>query len=172
MLQPSLPRLAAALLLLLSTSLAHAQYVWVDAKGTRQYSDRPPPPGTPPHKILKAPGRLAPAPAPEASSDNAAPDAPVAKPKDPTQPPTLAERDKAFRERQKQAAEQERKDADERDRKADAAARCEAARDAHAQLVSGIRISRIEKNGERSYMSDEERAARAAQMEKILRECR
>lgn len=169
MLQPHFRRLAGALLFLGVTGLAHAQYVWIDAKGTRQYSDRPPPPGTPPHKILKAPGRLATIPTPEASDDTAAPGADAAKPQ---RPPTLAERDKAFRERQKQAAEQERKDADEQDRRRDLAARCEAARDAHAQLASGMRIPRIGKDGERSYMSDEERAAQTARMEKILRECR
>ncbi|HEU4850995.1 MAG TPA: DUF4124 domain-containing protein, partial [Telluria sp.] len=41
--------------LLLATASAAAQYVWVDAKGARTYSDRPPPPEVPANKILKAP---------------------------------------------------------------------------------------------------------------------
>jgi len=52
---PLLPR-AAALALLLAAGLAQAQFVWVDPKGVRHYSDQPPPPDTPPARILKAPG--------------------------------------------------------------------------------------------------------------------
>lgn len=46
---------------LLVAGFAHAQYSWIapyswiDEKGVRQLSDRPPPPGTPADKILKAP---------------------------------------------------------------------------------------------------------------------
>ena len=92
-------RFAGAALLFFAAQLAHAQYVWIDANGTRQYSDRPPPPGTPPHKILKAPGRLASAPAPEASLGAANPATPEARPAAPKGPPTLAEREQAFRKR-------------------------------------------------------------------------
>lgn len=165
-------RLLGATLLFLAAQLAHAQYVWIDANGTRQYSDRPPPPSTPPHKILKAPGRLATAPTPEASIDAAAPVAPAAKPAVPKGPPTLVEREQAFRERAKERAEQERKEATEAERRRELAERCEAARDAQAQLASGIRIARFDKDGERSYMSDEEKAAKAAQVNRVLKDCR
>ena len=158
-------RLAGAALLFLAAQLAHAQYVWIDANGTRQYSDRPPPAGTPPHKILKAPGRLATAPTPEAGID-------AAKPAVPKGPPSLAEREQAFRKRAQERAEQERNEALEATRRRDLAERCEAARDAQAQLASGIRIARVDKNGERSYMSDEEKAAKAAQVNRVLKDCR
>lgn len=36
---------------------ALAQYAWLDARGVRQFSDRPPPPSVPDHRILKAPGK-------------------------------------------------------------------------------------------------------------------
>jgi hypothetical protein len=49
-------RLLCAGALALTSLLAHAQYSWLDDKGTRVFSDRPPPPGTPPSRILKAPG--------------------------------------------------------------------------------------------------------------------
>lgn len=49
-------RRAAAAALLFAAGLAQAQFVWVDPKGVRHYSDQPPPPGTPPARILKAPG--------------------------------------------------------------------------------------------------------------------
>lgn len=157
-------RLAGAALLFLAAGLAHAQYVWIDAKGTRQYADRPPPPGTPPHKILQAPGRLAPAPTPQASD--------AAKPAAAKGAPSLAEREAAYKERIKRRQEQEGKEADESARRRDLAARCEAARDARAQLASGIRISRFDANGQQGYLSDEERAARAAQVEQVLKDCR
>jgi hypothetical protein len=63
-----LPRLIAPLLLL-AAGLAHAQWSWIDEKGIRQLSDRPPPPGTPANKILKAPGKP---PTPAAEADQAA----------------------------------------------------------------------------------------------------
>ena len=34
---------------------ARAQYVWIDDKGLKQLSDRPPPPNVPAKRILKAP---------------------------------------------------------------------------------------------------------------------
>src|SRR5438093_1425528 len=90
------PVLAGALMLLaqLAPQCAHAQYSWLDANGTRVFSDRPPPPGIPPSRILKAPHRpdAAPVdtvPAVMPSTAPAAAPAPADKPK----PPTLAERE-------------------------------------------------------------------------------
>jgi hypothetical protein len=51
-------RLLCAGALALASVLAHAQYSWVDDKGLRVFSDRPPPPGTPSERILKAPRGL------------------------------------------------------------------------------------------------------------------
>jgi len=58
---PTLLRRVAAVALLFTAGLAQAQFVWVDPKGVRHYSDQPPPPGTPPARILKAPGLTMPA---------------------------------------------------------------------------------------------------------------
>ncbi|OON62688.1 hypothetical protein B0920_04395 [Massilia sp. KIM] len=156
----------AALLSLLAAS-AHAQYVWIDANGTRQYSDRPPPPGTPQSRILKTPGRQALAPQRQQPAPEPAQAAPA-----PKASPTLAEQESAYKERVKQRAEQEQKEAAEAARKRDVAARCEAARETQAQMASGIRIARVGQDGQRSYMTDEEKAARAAQASKVLSECR
>ena len=46
----------ALLLAVAASSSALAQFVWIDANGTRQYSDRPPPASVPKNKILKEPG--------------------------------------------------------------------------------------------------------------------
>ncbi len=160
------PRLAAAgLALALCVGQAQAQYVWIDAKGVRQYSDRPPPPSTPGAKILKAPAR-----APEPLSLPAAAEgAPAAAPKGPM---SLAERDADFRKRAAERAEQEKKQAEQARMQASLAARCGAAREAHAQLVSGIRIAKVGADGERAFITDEERAQRMARVREELADCR
>ena len=164
-----LSRTTLGALLLLAASAAHAQYVWIGPNGTRQYSDRPPPPGTPASKIVKAPGRQAfeaQAPAADAPAD-AAGKAQVAK-----APPTLAEREAAFRERSKARAEQEQKGQEEAARQRRLAEHCAAARETQAQLDSGIRIARIGPDGEKTYLSDAEKAARNERVRRALQECR
>ncbi|VXB83482.1 DUF4124 domain-containing protein [Massilia sp. 9I] len=158
-------RLIAATALLFASSLAQAQYSWIGENGVRQFSDRPPPPNTPPHKILKAPGR-APAPTPVAAPAPA-PAAPTVKPA-----PTLADRDAEYRERLKKTEEAERKAQADAQRQRDAAERCEAARESRAQVESGVRIGRIGAQGERRIATDEERAAQLARANKVLAECR
>ncbi|MFC0252857.1 DUF4124 domain-containing protein [Massilia consociata] len=181
--RPALLRMAGATALLLAANLAHAQYSWIGENGVRQFSDRPPPPGTPPHKILKAPGRAAQAPlaapvstavseaGPAATQAGTAPAAP------PDAggrkgPPTLAEREAAYRERVKQRAEQDRKEGLEAQRRRDLAERCELARQAKAQAESGIRVARMNADGERVFLTDEERAADAARAGRALADCR
>src|SRR5437868_8060250 len=46
----------ACLAAALATSVAWAQWQWVDKDGRKVFSDQPPPPGTPSDKILKRPG--------------------------------------------------------------------------------------------------------------------
>ncbi|QOY92814.1 DUF4124 domain-containing protein [Massilia sp. UMI-21] len=165
MLRSSLPlRLIAVCTLVLSSGLAHAQYAWIGENGVRQFSDRPPPPDTPPHKILKAPGRSLPALAPRSAPDA---DAPAAKPA-----PTLAQREADYRKRLLQREEQDKKEAAEAQRRRAQAEHCQAARDVRAQVASGARIARFDASGERSFVSDEERAAQLARADRILAECR
>ena len=164
-------RLAATALLLFAATCAHAQYVWIEPNGTRQYSDRPPPPGTPASRILKSPGRaaLAPAsraqPAPEATPANAPPTPANAQ-------PTLAERDAAYRARVKARTEQAQKTDQQTQLERASAERCASAREQQAQLASGVRIALYDKNGERSYLSDAERAERSARAGRALQDCR
>ena len=154
-------RVAAATLFLLATAVAQAQYVWIEPNGTRQYSDRPPPPGTPASRILKAPGRALLPPAPAEGN------APTARPA-----PTLAERDAAYRERVKARDEQERKDEEAARKERALAERCETARQNQAALASGTRIAQYGADGERRYLSDEERAERMARANRALQDCR
>ena len=75
--------------LMLFASVSYAQYVWVDANGTKQFSDRPPPPGIPAKNILKQPGGTAARDAAPAPSESA----PVAAGADDKTPPSLADRE-------------------------------------------------------------------------------
>lgn len=157
-------RLAATALLLTAVAGAQAQYVWIEPNGTRQYSDRPPPPGTPTNRILKSPGRALPAPT------QAAQTAPEAKPAKAA--PTLPERDAAYRERAKARAEQEQKTEENMRSERATAERCASARELQAQLASGTRIAQYDGAGERRYMSDAERAERTARVNRALQDCR
>ncbi|MBD8723612.1 DUF4124 domain-containing protein [Oxalobacteraceae sp. CFBP 13708] len=168
-------RALGATLLFLAATAAHAQYVWIGPGGTRQYSDRPPPPGTPASKIVKAPGRanpeLAPVPPAVMSAEGSATD-PAAKPLPPKGPPTLAEQEVAYRARTKARDEANLKVQEEAQRTRQLAERCNAARETQAQLASGTRIARYGQDGQKSYMTDAERATRAAQVNQALQDCR
>jgi hypothetical protein len=169
-------RALIAALLLAAAPLALAQYVWIDDKGVKQLSDRPPPPNVPDKRILKAPGKplfnpnAAPAPdTPAAAEAEAAPAdaAPAAK-----LPPTLAERNADFNKRKAEAAAAEKKAGDEARRQASAAANCDAARKNQLAVDQGIRISSFDKNGERGVMSDEQREDLRKKSQKVLADCK
>ena len=138
---------------------ALAQYSWIDDHGTRVFSDRPPPPGTPASRILKAPRG--------AASTEAAP-VETAKPTT----PTLADRDADFRKRAAERDADERKAAEEAQRKADNAAQCAAARRSEAALTSGARMTDMDDTGERVVVTEDEKARRLAQVRRVLAGCR
>jgi hypothetical protein len=150
---------------------AYAQYSWIDEHGTRVFSDRPPPPGTPAARILQAPHVPAAAvtyalPAPAAAAEPAQ-SAPVTKPA----PPTLADRDAEFRKRLAQREADERKAAEEARHKADMAEQCAAARRTEAYLNTGRRLTDLDDNGERVVVTEEEKARRQEQARRVLADC-
>lgn len=151
--------------LLLAAPLAMAQYMWIDDKGIKQFSDRPPPPNIPEKRILKAPGKPLFNPNAPAEAEPAA-DAP-AKPA-----PTLAERNADFNKRRAEAAESARQAAADAQRKADEAANCNAARQNQQALDQGLRLSTYDKNGERGYMNDQQREDLRKNTQKVLAECK
>jgi hypothetical protein len=153
-------RLALATALIACTSLAQAQWLWLNEKGVKQFTDQPPPPGTPANRILKSPrGATVPAlqkdlATPSPSED----DAPAADAKAPPPKPTLAERNADFNRRQKEAAEKNAKAAEEAQRASEKVKYCAEAKNNIAMLESGMRVSEMGADGERSFMSDEGRA--------------
>jgi len=164
------PRLLCTCTLALLSQLAHAQYSWLDDKGTRVFSDRPPPPGTPAERILKMPRGLAPRdlqaePAPASAASLPAP-------ADKARPPTLAERDADFRKRAAQREVDEKKAAEEASKKTAGTENCEVARESERALNTGARLSRVDARGEKVFLSDEERAQRLARAREVLKSCR
>jgi hypothetical protein len=156
----------------LSSQLAHAQYSWIDEKGSRVFSDRPPPPGTPPSRILKAPGGLAPAspPLPAAGADvGTGTEAGAAN----AAVPDWKVREEDYRKRSAVRAK-----AEEAERLASAkrssehAAECDWARGAMTQLDRVRGIEWTNKQGKREFMSDEDRAGERQRAQKILSSCR
>ncbi|SEN10419.1 protein of unknown function [Duganella sp. CF517] len=166
--------LLLALLALLALGLpraALAQYIWIDDKGVKQLSDRPPPPSVPAKRILKAPGKVP-------FNPNAAPldvdEPPAAVPSADAgakPAPTLAQRNEAFNKRRADAEAAERKSAEEARQKADTAANCEAARQNQRALEQGMRMVNVDKNGERAIMTDAERAELGKKNQKVLAGC-
>lgn len=177
-------RLAAATLLLLCTSLAHAQYQWIDEKGIKHFSDRPPPPSVPLKHILKAPkgqssaqDLAAAAAATAAVADTAA--AAVAAADSAGQKPaaapgaaTVAEREADYKKRQQAQAEAARKQQQAQAQSEAQRDNCQRARSARATLDGGARIGITDANGERGFMDDAQRAAEGKRVDQMLAGCK
>lgn len=178
-------RCALGLLGLALAGSAQAQWKWLDAAGQVNYSDHPPPVSVPAARILSQGSTLraaseAPAAVPGTSADaNAGSDSARGAAKDastapdgreatapgksdvaaPAKPRTAAERLNELRRQQalKEAAERE---AEQQQRaQAGVAQWCEELRGRARILESGMRVARVDSGGERSFVSDDERAA-------------
>jgi Domain of unknown function (DUF4124) len=146
---------AAAAVLLLVSLPAEAQWKWKDKGGRIQYSDLPPPVGTPDQDILSrpsAPRRAAiiagaPASAPSGPASASAPLVPRV-----VEPELEAKRKKAEAEfAGKNKAEDERITAAKADN-------CTRARSQLRTFESGIRVTRTNEKGEREFLDDKQRA--------------
>jgi hypothetical protein len=149
-------RLLCAGALALSPLLAHAQYSWIDDKGARVFSDQPPPPGTPPGRILKTPRAMEPAQAAEPVNQTPA-------------VPDWVKREQEYKKRAalREAAEKQA----EQTRKLAHMPACVSARNAKSELDSGRRLARVTKDGGREFLSDEEIARLREQSSRALANC-
>lgn len=161
---------AASAALLAAAGAAQAQWMWVDAKGLKQVSDRPPPASIPAKNILKAPmNAVVEDPAVKPAGDAAARDA-VANGAQaaPTKGLSWTEREAEFRKRQADKAVADKKLADASASNDSKEKACEAARANKAMLDSGIRIRNGA--GRSEFMSDKERADNAGETTRFLAE--
>lgn len=153
----------AAVLVWVATA-AHAgssTWIWRDASGNKQFSDRPPPSSVPEKDILQRPaGRpQPPAAAVAAASVPASAAVPALKASDPEL--------EARRRKEEAAREAERKAQDEKvaQQKAE---NCKRAQDYQRTLDSGIRITRTNEKGEREFLDDSTRAAEVQRNRDII----
>ena len=138
---------------------ASAQWQWLDKDGRKVFSDRPPPADVPDKNILKRPGRGASVSPPVAPSAPPSPDTSAA-----------SGLDKALQEKKKQADDAnaaKRKAEEERTARAKAD-NCLRAQQAKANFDSGIRMARINENGERIIYDDAGRAAEIERLQAII----
>jgi hypothetical protein len=148
----------------------HAQYVWVDEKGSKQFSDLPPPASTPKNRILKSPTKAIQEPTKETNQEN--PNG-AALPNEKLQKPvTTAGKNEDYMKRKLEQEEKDKKAATEKQASMDKANNCERARSYQQSLESGIRIANNDKNGERSFMSDEQRSRELNDVKRSLSECK
>ena len=150
--------------LLLAAASASAQYVWTDDKGKRTYSDRPPPPGVPAERILKAPKGME-----QIMAANAQPAAAAAPEAGPS---PLAQREADFQKRRKESAEQAQKAQAEAAQAADRKRSCDTARRAKTQLESGMRLRSQNSADAHAVMGDAERASELARANQVIAACR
>ena len=152
---------------------ALAQYVWTDAKGSKQYSDMPPPSSVPSSHILKRPGTAATgAMATRAPADDDGSVAPAEGAAKTGGPMTVAERNADYQKRKIEQAEKDKKIADATRASAEKSANCEKMQNYNRALDEGMRITSIDKNGERSYLTDEQRAAEIQKNQRAIKDCK
>lgn len=147
-------RLLGAGAMALTSLLAHAQYSWLDDKGSRVYSDRPPPPGTPASRILKGPRGIEPAATPAAPASGT---------------PDWKKREAEYRERSARRDKEEREADDKRSK--ERVAQCTWARSAQKQLEASRRLEWKNEKGETEMMSDETRVREQQRVRQILSNC-
>jgi len=154
-------RFVACAILAAGCGGALAQHVWLDGKGVKQYSDLPPPPGTPASRILQSAG-----PRPPAAAET------VAAPGETVAAPSLSERNAAFEKRRIEQAERETRESEQARSAADNTRNCEQARRYERTLASGQRIAALDKNGERAFLSEQQRAQEMATAQRALAQCK
>jgi hypothetical protein len=164
---PRLQHAIAALALFGCTTAAMAQYVWLNEKGVKQYSDVPPPASVPGNRILKSPGGV-PRADNAAETNSSSGDAEQAKPAE----KSLAEQNAEFAKRRTEQAEKDKQAAEKAKQAAARQKNCEVARNYNRALSSGQRVSRLNAAGERVFLSDEERAQEERETQRALDNCK
>ncbi|WP_422016005.1 DUF4124 domain-containing protein [Roseateles sp.] len=162
--------LLLALLCLAMTGAAQAQWKWRDAKGNVQYSDMPPPSGTPEKDILQRPVVTRPTivVAPPGMQPSAA-----SAPRPAASGPTKAELEAAARQKQEQDSQAAKQKDDERRAAQQRRENCSRAQANLRDLQSGGRITRTNEKGERIYMEDAQIAAEVSRARDLITsECR
>ena len=138
---------------------ASAQWKWRDSTGRTQYSDLPPPPGTPDSSILLRPA-AAPVRASSAAAAASLPSLPPAKTVEPELEKKLRE------EKEAKAANAKLEEQKIAAQKADS---CTRARNQLLGLDEGFRVARVNSKGEREVLDDKGRADETQRVKAIIK---
>jgi hypothetical protein len=141
--------LAFAAMLMVAASTAAQQYKWVDQNGRMQYGDTPP-------TGVKATRLRAPSEPPSSTATGAAKSL------------TPAEQEAEFRKRQADAQKAQEKDSQAAQNEQAKRDNCANARLQLSELESGQRIARMNAQGERYYVDDEQRVTETARARKAV----
>lgn len=161
------------LLALLAALPAQAQWKWRDANGVTQYSDLPPPQGTPEKDILQRPANaqrkaviIQPV---GAAASAAAAAASAAAPK-----PAASRPDAAEQKRQEEERQARQKDEQEKQRMAEQRREnCSRAQENLRSLQSGNRITKVNEQGQRVFLDEAQLASETARVRQLIAsECR
>lgn len=168
--------LGLSVLLLLSCIAlpAQAQWKWRDAGGKLQFSDLPPPQGTPEKDILQRPKnqqqeriQIVPYGSGSASASAASAAAPV------SSGPSKAELDKQTREKQQEKDALVRQKQDEAKQAEQRRDNCVRAKENMKLLQDGVRLTRQNDKGEPVVIDDRQRAEEVARTRNVIEsECR
>jgi len=162
--------LLLALLCLAIAGTAQAQWKWRDARGNVQYSDLPPPAGTPDKDILQRPAnaRALVVVAPPGGPASAA-----SAPRPAASAPAKAELEAAARQKKEQDGEIARQKEEERRIAAQRRDNCARAQANLRDLQGGGRITRTNEKGERVFMDEAQIAGEIGRARDVITaECR
>jgi hypothetical protein len=144
---------------------ALAQWKWLDTNGNAQYSDRPPPNGTPDSKILQRPNansRAVVVTSPAASAPGVAASAAAAPALKASEPELEAKRKKVEDDKAAKAKVDAERQAKLR------AENCTRAKSQAAGLDQGLRVARVNEKGEREILDDQQRADESSRARAII----
>ncbi len=156
--------------LVLSANCA-AQYVWINERGTKQYSDQPPPKNIPKDKILKAPGFHNKTVEETLNTTKVSSDGEKNDLEKLQKPNTLASKNEEFNKRKIAREDAEKKAEAERQASIEKQKNCIRAKSYQLTIESGTPIATRDQNGERVILDENQRAKELADAKKVLSEC-
>lgn len=149
---------------------AQAQYIWLNEKGVKQYSDTPPPRTVPADRILKKPGFKTARPLVQGEAKEESQTVnDISKIE---KPMTLAKKNEEFMKRKIAKEEAEKKAETEQFNKDVRAKNCERAKNYKQSLDEGVLIMSRDKNGERTVLDEAQRNKELQEVKRVLDECR
>ncbi len=155
-------------------TMAGAQWQWIDKGGKKVFSDQPPPLDVPEQAILHRPG-TPPRPGASAATPTSGAAAPAgvagatpARAAAGAAPPPGVDRELQEKTRRAEDAEKARRAAEEQKMAAARSDNCARARQGQAALDSGMRIARLNAQGEREVLDDAGRAAEQRRLQSVI----